>query len=116
MKYFSHQGVLIPKRYEAKGLRIKIRGNIVALTPHQEEMAVAWVKKLGTDYVKDPVFIKNFFRDFTEALGIKNDPLTPEDIDFTEVITLVERERQIKANMPKEEKEASSGTKSHQRS
>lgn len=104
MKYLSHQGVLIPKRYEAKGFHIKIKGNRIALTPHQEEMAVAWVKKLGTEYVNDPVFRKNFSRDFSDALGTDDKSLSPEDFDFSEIITFVERERQIKASLSKEEK------------
>ena len=104
MRQLIHSGVLIPKRYEAKGLHITIKGDKKALTPHQEEMAVAWVKKLGTEYVKDPVFRKNFFHDFSDALGISDKTLSPEDFDFSEIITVVERERQIKANLSKEEK------------
>lgn len=104
MKQLIHSGVLIPKPYAAKGFHIKIKGEKVALTPHQEEMAVAWVKKLGTDYVNDPVFQKNFFQDFSAALGMKGNPLSPEDFDFSEIINTVERERLIKANLSKEEK------------
>jgi len=104
MKQLIHSGVLIPKRYEPKGFHITINGQQVALTPHQEEMAVAWVKKLATDYVKDPVFIKNFFQDFSEAMGMQDKPLSPEQVDFSEIIGFVEREKQIKANMSKEEK------------
>jgi len=104
MKQLIHSGVLIPKRYEAKGFHIKIKGEKRALTPHQEEMAVAWVKKLGTDYVKDPVFIKNFFQDFSEDMGMSGKPLTPEDIDFSEIIIAVEREKLTKASLSKEEK------------
>jgi DNA topoisomerase-1 len=104
MKQLIHSGVLIPKRYEAKGFHITIKGDKKALTPHQEEMAVAWVKKLGTDYVKDPVFRKNFFHDFSDALGMSDKTLSPEDFGFSEIITIVERERQIKANLSKEEK------------
>ncbi len=104
MKQLIHSGVLIPKRYEPKGFHIKIDGEQVALTPHQEEMAVAWVKKLGTDYVKDPVFIKNFFHDFSEAMKMSDKPLSPEQVDFTEIINFVEKEKLIKANMSKEEK------------
>ena len=104
MKYFSHSGVLIPKPYETKGFHIKIKGEEIALTPHQEEMAVAWVKKLGTDYVNDPVFRKNFFTDFLDALGMKDKPLEPEDFDFSEIKKYVEKERQIKASLSKEEK------------
>jgi len=104
MKQLIHQGVLIPKRYEPKGFHVKINGEPVALTPLQEEMAVAWVKKLGTDYVKDPVFIKNFFTDWSAAMGRSDRPLSPEQVDFSEIIAYVEREKQIKANMSKEEK------------
>lgn len=104
MKQLIHSGVLIPKRYEARGFRIKIKGETAALTPHQEEMAVAWVKKLETDYVKDPVFVRNFFGDFFEALGTNDKSLSPTDFDFSEIISVVERERQIKANLSKEEK------------
>ena len=104
MKQLLHCGVLIPKRYEAKGFHIKVKGETVALTPHQEEMAVTWVKKLGTDYVKDPVFIKNFSQDFSEAMRMKETPLTPEDCDFSEIVRAVEREKLMKASLSKEEK------------
>jgi len=104
MKQLIHSGVLIPKRYEAKGFHIKVKGKEIALTPHQEEMAIAWVKKLGTEYVNDPVFVKNFFHDFLEALGINDRSLSPEDFDFSEIIRHVDREKQIKANLSKEEK------------
>jgi len=70
MKQLSHNGVMVPK-YEPKGFHILFRGKKIALTPRQEEMAVAWVKKLGTEYVEDPVFVKNFFSDFCKALGIE---------------------------------------------
>ena len=104
MKYFSHSGVLIPKPYEAKGFHINIRSEKIALTPLQEEMAVAWVKKMGTDYVNDPVFRKNFFHDFMVALERNDKDLELEDFNFSEIIKYVDRERQIKANLSKEEK------------
>jgi len=105
MKQLIHSGVLIPKTYEAKGFHIKIRGDNIPLTQHQEEMAVAWVKKLGAEYVDDPVFRRNFLKDFFKALGINDKSLSPEDFDFSEIIGFVEREQQIKANLSKEEKE-----------
>jgi DNA topoisomerase-1 len=104
MKQLIHAGVLIPKRYEPKGFHIKIRGNLKALTLLQEEMTVAWVKKLATDYAKDPVFIRNFFQDFSAAFGLKDNRLSPADVDFTEIIDFVDREKQMKACLSKEEK------------
>jgi hypothetical protein len=66
-------------------------------------MAIAWVKKLNTDYVDDPVFVRNFFQDFRTALGIKKQ-ISPEDFDFTPVIKRVERENAIKQSLTKKEK------------
>ncbi|MBS7625938.1 DNA topoisomerase I, partial [Candidatus Bathyarchaeota archaeon] len=103
MKQLIHNGVLIPPRYEAKGLHISVKGRRVRLTSEQEEMAVAFAKKMETDYVKDKVFVKNFFRDFSERLGLK-ETLNLEDVDFSEITSLLEREKELKMNMSREEK------------
>jgi len=101
MQQFIHNGVLIPRKYEGRGFHILVRGRKIDLTPKQEEMAVAWVKKLGTEYVNDRVFVRNFFRDFRKALNIK-DKVPPEDFDFSEIKRYVDREREIKQNLSKE--------------
>ena len=98
MKQLSHNGILIPK-YEPKGFHILFKGKRINLTPEQEEMAVAWVRKLGTEYAQDKVFIKNFFNDFSKALEIKK--ASPEDFDFKEIKNFVEKERETKLNIPK---------------
>jgi len=102
MRQLIHNGVLIPK-YEWKRLCIVVKGKRLRLDPKQEEMAVAWVRKLGTEYVKDKVFVRNFFEDFCKALGI-NENLSPEDFDFSEIIEYIEKERARKENLTKEEK------------
>ncbi|PVX23545.1 MAG: DNA topoisomerase I [Candidatus Bathyarchaeum sp.] len=101
MESLHHNGVLIPARYEAKGLTIKVNGKDVTLTVEQEEMAVAWAKKVGTPYVEDKVFAKNFHKDFSEKLGIK---VKSGDVDFQKIVALVEEEREYKKNLPREEK------------
>jgi DNA topoisomerase-1 len=103
MKQLIHNGVQIPKKPEWKKLHIAIQRREVALTPEQEEMAVAWVKKLGTNYVEDPVFVKNFFQDFKKVLGIEA-KVSHEDFDFSDVIKSVEREKAYKLSLTKEEK------------
>jgi len=102
MKQLIHNGILVPK-YEPKDFHITIRDKHIALTPKQEEMALAWVKKLETDYVKDPVFVSNFFKDFRRALDLKEE-IPPEEFDFQEIIDYVQKEKALKANMSKEEK------------
>jgi DNA topoisomerase-1 len=101
MKQLHHNGVLVPPRHEIKNLSIKVKGKKVKLTPEQEESALAWAKKVGTPYVEDPVFAKNFHRDFSKKLGIR---VKPGDVDYSEVLALVEKEREWKANLSREEK------------
>jgi DNA topoisomerase-1 len=101
METLHHNGVLVPPRYEGKGLTIMVNGKEVRLTTEQEEMAVAWAKKVGTPYVEDSVFAKNFHKDFSEKLGIK---VKPGDVDYSKIITLVEKEREWKKSLLKEEK------------
>lgn len=101
MKQLIHNGILFPK-YETKGFSISYKGTKIKLAPEQEEMAVAWVKKLGTVYVEDPVFVKNFFNDFSAALGLEK--VSREDFDFSEIVKYVEEEKLRKANVLKEEK------------
>ncbi len=101
MENLRHNGVLVPPRYEGRGLTVKVRGETIKLSDEQEEMAVAWAKKVGTPYVEDPEFAENFHRDFSEKLGVK---VIPGDVDFSEVLRFVEEERERKASLPREER------------
>ncbi len=84
------------------GLTIGLKDSRIELDPMQEQMAIAWVRKLSTVYVDDPVFCKNFFADFSRKLGHEN--LTDEDIDFSEVIDHIESERAKRESLTKEQK------------
>ena len=101
MEQLHHNGVLVPPRYEGKGLTIKVKGETIRLTPEQEEMAMAWAKKIGTPYVEDPVFAENFHSDFSAKLGIE---VKPGDVDYSEVLRVVEKERAYKASLTREER------------
>jgi DNA topoisomerase-1 len=103
MQSLIHNGILVIEPPLPHELKIRVRGREIVLSQVQEEMAVAWVRKLGTPYVDDPVFAENFVTDFSKALGL--DPvLKVKEIDFTEVIHLVEEERAAKEKMTSEEK------------
>ncbi|MHA1635874.1 MAG: DNA topoisomerase I [Candidatus Thorarchaeota archaeon] len=105
MESLEHNGILVIDPPPYLGLSITVRGNPVQLSHLQEEMALAWVKKLGTPYVDDSVFEKNFMTDFSNALGV-SPVLEASDVDFAEVIEVVEKERARKENMTPEEKKA----------
>jgi DNA topoisomerase-1 len=101
MKQLHHNGVLVPPRYEEKRLTIKVRGETIKLTPDQEEMVIAWAKKMGTPYVEDRIFTKNFYRDFSKKLGIN---VKPGDIDYSEILSFIEEERAQRVNLPREKR------------
>jgi DNA topoisomerase-1 len=102
MRQLIHNGILVP-RYDWKKVSVKIKGTEVELDSHQEEMAVAWARKLGTNYVNDKVFIENYFNDLHKALGLKEN-LAPEDFDFSAVTNQIEREKALKISLSKKEK------------
>ena len=105
LKQLIHNGVIIPELPPYRGLVIRVRGEPVRLTPKQEEMALAWAKKIGTPYVEDPTFIDNFMLDFSAELGV-DEPLAIDDVDFGPVVRAVEAERQAKAALTREERKA----------
>jgi DNA topoisomerase-1 len=112
MRSLKHNGIRIVKP-EYHKLKIHIDDETITLTPEQEQMAIAWVKKLSTVYVEDPVFCKNFFEDFSAALGRKG--LTDEEIDFSPVIKHIEKQRAVKEKMTKEEKKLAREKRKEQR-
>jgi len=100
-----HNGIVVPELPRHLGLKLTIRGEARELTPRQEEMAIAWAKKIGTEYVEDSGFVKNFLRDFSHALGI-NPPLSVEEVDFGPALAVVQTERANKEAMTPEERKA----------
>jgi DNA topoisomerase-1 len=103
MESLAHNGILVIAPPPARGLKVIVRGKEIVLSQLQEEMAVAWVRKIGTPYVEDPVFIENFMSDFSKALGIKP-PLRIDEVDFADIIQVVEEERARNEQMTPEEK------------
>jgi DNA topoisomerase-1 len=133
LKSLKHNGIYVPA-YDFKGFTIKIRGNTLKLKPKSEQMAVAWIRKRqSAASPPDKVFMKNFMREFLEQLKLENnptggflsqfsqeylqkidnytandiaDPNAPihQDIDFSEVASYVEAEKQKKTSMTAEEK------------
>lgn len=103
-KTLEHNGILFPPAFESKGIKIKIRGQPLELDLLQEEIVYQWAKKKDTPYVKDPVFQKNFTLDFAKTLDSKFKNITYPDIDFSEAYKFVDKEKDLKELMSKEEK------------
>jgi len=110
-KTLQHNGILFPPNFETKEIKIKVKGENVNLSILQEEMVYQWAKKKdapkpGTTekYVEDPVFQKNFLKDFTKTLNGKFKNLGYSDIDFSDAYRLVDKEKEARESLTKEEK------------
>lgn len=105
-KTLQHNGILFPPAYESQGIKIKIKGETVNLNLEQEEMVYQWAKKKDTPYAQDKVFQKNFTADFAKTLDSKFKNISYEDIDFSDAFKVVDKEKDLKEMMSKEEKKA----------
>tara|TARA_B110001452_G_scaffold42271_1_gene32427 strand:+ start:859 stop:2181 length:1323 start_codon:yes stop_codon:yes gene_type:complete len=64
----EHNGVIFPPLYEPHGLPLKYDGESIKLPPDCEEVATMFAAMKDTDYGKNPVFQKNFMKDWRRLL------------------------------------------------
>ncbi len=105
-KKLQHNGILFPPEYEKQGITIKIKGESINLDINQEEMVYQWAKKKDTPYAQDKVFQKNFTEDFAKTLDSKFEKISYEDIDFSNAYKVVDKEKDLKEMMTKEDRKA----------
>ena len=112
-KTLQHNGILFPPDFESKGIKIKIKGENVPLDLLQEEMVYQWSKKKDAPkpgvvekYIEDPTFQKNFVSDFSKTFNGKFKNLQYADIDFSMPYKLVDKEKEEKELLTKEDKKA----------
>ena len=110
-KTLQHNGILFPPDFESKGIKIKIRGENVPLDLLQEEMVYQWSKKkdapkpgVTEKYIEDPTFQKNFVSDFSKSFNGKFKNLQYADIDFSMPYKLVDKEKEEKELLTKDDK------------
>ena len=103
-KTLKHNGILFPPDFESKGIKIKIKGQDVPLNLLQEEMIYQWAKKKDTPYAEDKIFQKNFVLDFAKTFNGKYKNLELVDINFSNPFRLVDKEKDAKDLLTKEEK------------
>jgi DNA topoisomerase-1 len=103
-KTLQQNGILFPPRFESLKIKLKIKGENIPLDLNQEEMVYQWAKKKDTPYAQDKVFQKNFTLDFAKTLPSKFNKISYEDLDFSDAYKLVDKEKDLKEMMTKEEK------------
>ncbi|MFX1563264.1 MAG: DNA topoisomerase I [Promethearchaeota archaeon] len=109
MKQLIHNGIRVSEIPAATEMKLIIRGQTFLLDAVQEQMAMAFVAKRHLGYWEDSVFVRNFLKDFSKALGLKP-VLKPQEINletlFHSAIARREEEQQRKESMTKEERKA----------
>lgn len=102
----SHSGVSFPEPYRSdpRTNAIIIKGDRINMSAQQEEMAVAWAKKIGTPYVEDPVFQENFLSDFMKLFPEKYRDAKIKDIIFPILPEKVELTKEQKKALAAERK------------
>jgi len=105
-KTLKHNGILFPPAFESQGIKIKIKGEKIDIDLLQEEMIYQWAKKKDTPYVQDKIFQKNFVSDFAKTLPDNFKKISLSDIDFSEANKVVDREKDAKERLTKEQKKS----------
>jgi DNA topoisomerase-1 len=102
----AHGGVAFPEPYKSdpRTNTLIIKGDRIKMTLAQEEMAVAWAKKIGTPYVEDPVFQQNFLSDFLKLFPEKYKDARISDIVFPALPEKVELTKEQKKALAAERK------------
>jgi DNA topoisomerase-1 len=100
----QHNGPMFPPSYIPHKVPVIINNMQMVLEPLSEEYATMFAKFIDTPYMTNPHFKKNFWKDFKPTLGsIKVNNI--DEIDFTLIKKYLEKEKQKKAEMSKEQKE-----------
>lgn len=102
----SHNGVVFPEPYKSdtRTNTLVIKGEKMRMNLAQEEMAVAWAKKIGTPYVEDPIFQQNFLSDFLKLFPQKFKCAKISDIVFPTLPEKVELTKEQKKALAAERK------------
>lgn len=101
----KHKGPVFPPLYEYQKYEIKVQGRPVVLSQEAEEMVYAWAQKHATDYVKDPVFRRNFWKCLRPLLSQELRKTSfPDDWDLRTIVRDIEYKKEVKKNRSKEVK------------
>ncbi|CAH0492019.1 unnamed protein product [Peronospora farinosa] len=105
----EHNGVMFPPPYTPHHVPLVYNGKKIELTPTQEEAAsfYAAIPKDGPQLGNPKtakIFNKNFFAGFRKILGKQHEIKSFDACDFSLIATYLEKQREEKKNMTKEEK------------
>lgn len=99
-----HNGVLFPPEYVPHNIPVYYNGLPIQLNIIAEEAATFYAKYIGTEYIDNPKFRKNFWKDWVGLIG-PNTPIQSLDgCDFSKIKAYLDKQKEEKANGSEEEK------------
>ena len=102
-KIFRHNGPFFPEEYKPHKIPIIINNKETILDPEIEEKITAYVKYLNTDYINNPRFTKNFFKEVKNYFNITLEEFN--NIDFSLIQNHLNKEKEIRLARTKEQKQ-----------
>lgn len=98
----EHNGVLFPPEYIKHNIPVLYQGQQIILDQEAEEIATLYAKYIETDYVKNKVFNRNFWKDWRRVLGDHHIIQKLEDVDFRLIYEHLLRIKEEKKLNPEE--------------
>lgn len=103
-----HNGVIFPPEYVSHNIPLIYDNKEINLVPAVEEVATFYAKYIGTPYVENKTFNKNYWIDFKKILDkyMPNSGITDfTKIDFRLIHNYLEKIKEEKKNISSEQKE-----------
>jgi len=99
-----HNGPMFPPEYIPHKTPILINNTEIELPPEAEELATMFARYLDTPYMESSNFKKNFWKDFKPTVS-KLNINSLEEIDFRPLKKYLEKQKEIKSLLTKEQKD-----------
>ena len=100
---FEHNGVLFPPEYIKHNIPIIYDSTKITLNSDAEELATLYAKFIDTDYIKNRIFNKNFWKDWQKVLGPDSPIKSLDGVDFTLIHDYLLQQKEEKKLLPKDD-------------
>lgn len=100
-----HNGVIFPPEYEKHNVPVVYQGEKIPLDIEAEEVATMYARYKDTEYIKNSVFRKNFWKDWKKLLGKDHKIQSLDDCNFDLIYDYIVTEKEKNKTLSKEEKE-----------
>lgn len=101
----KHNGVLLAPEYIQHNIPVIYNGQEIKLNEVAEEYATAFAKYIGTDYMDNKIFKKNFWNDWKKLLEPNTIIKNIDDCDFSKIRAFILKQKEDNAKVSKEEKD-----------